>query len=92
MERNQLKEKVIPGQGYPTILLVIELLCLITGLQPANVHLQDSLLQDLAMDSIEFIDLLIRLEKLGVKIPDSTLTPFLTVGDIVNYIDNTAKH
>lgn len=92
MERGKLSDEKNYCENYSTSLFVTEMLYLITNIQPATIHAQDSLLNDLAMDSIEFIDLLIRLENIGVKIPESNLNSQLTVSDIVNYIDNAAGH
>lgn len=63
--------------------LVANLIYQVNGVPPTNIKLEDSLITDLAMDSVELIDLLMRLEDIGIKIPESDISPSLTVADII---------
>lgn len=69
--------------------LVVNLIYQVNGIFPKNIRMQDSLINDLAMDSVELIDLLMRLEEIGVMIPESDISRKLTVGDIVQRVQAT---
>lgn len=48
--------------------------------------------KDLGADSVDILQLLMRLEDdYGVVIPDQTLAKFETVGDVVNFLDNLPR-
>lgn len=67
----------------PVESLVANLIYQVNGALPRDIKQQDSLIDDLFMDSVELIDLLMRLEEVGVIIPESEINSGLTVGDIV---------
>lgn len=70
--------------------LVANLIYQVNGVLPGNIKLKDSLITDLAMDSVELIDLLMRLEEIGVKIPESDISSSLTVADIIQRMQESA--
>lgn len=67
----------------PAEVLVTNLIYQVNGLLPKDIKRSDSLIQNLAMDSVELIDLLMRLEEIGIVIPEGDITASLTVGDII---------
>ncbi|KML20853.1 type III secretion system protein [Leclercia adecarboxylata] len=69
----------------PVESLVANLIYQVNGVPPRNIKLQDSLIDDLLMDSVELIDLLMRLEEVGVIIPESEINSKFTVGDIIRH-------
>ncbi|PKC36066.1 type III secretion system protein [Pantoea ananatis 15320] len=70
--------------------LVANLIYEINGALLGNFKLEDSLITDLAMDSIELIDLLMRLEEIGVTIPESDISSSLTVADIIQRVQESS--
>lgn len=70
--------------------LVANLIYQVNGVLPTNIKLEDSLVTDLAMDSVELIDLLMRLEEIGVTIPESDISSSLTVTDIIQRVQESA--
>lgn len=72
----------------PTESLVTRLIYQVNGTLPEEIGRDDSLIDDLAMDSVELIDLLMRLEEIGVVIPESDITASLTVGDIIKRLQD----
>ncbi|MGE4802481.1 acyl carrier protein [Yersinia hibernica] len=65
---------------------VANLIYQVNGILPNDIKPQDSLITDLALDSVELIDLLMRLEEIGVTIPESDISNNLTVGDIIQRV------
>ena len=63
--------------------LVSNIIYQVNGVLPKNIKRSDSLITDLEMDSVELVDLLMRLEEAGVVIPESNINSSLTVGDII---------
>ncbi len=70
--------------------LVANLIYQVNGVLPGHIKLEDSLIIDLAMDSVELIDLLMRLEEIGVTIPESDISSSLTVSDIIQCVQESA--
>lgn len=70
--------------------LVANLIYQVNGVLPKNINLKDSLITDLAMDSVELIDLLMRLEEIGVTISESDISSSLTVADIIQRVQESA--
>jgi acyl carrier protein len=70
--------------------LVANLIYQVNGVLPVNIKLKDSLITDLAMDSVELIDLLMRLEEIGVTIPESDISSSLTVAYIIQRVQESA--
>lgn len=57
-----------------------------------KVTLDAHIKRDLHADSLDILQLLMRLEDdYGVVIPDQALAKFETVGDVVNYLDSIEK-
>ncbi|MFB9085442.1 acyl carrier protein [Erwinia tracheiphila] len=60
-------------------LALCKMIQLVNGRPADQIGIQESLVMDLEMDSVELIDLLIKLEEYGVKIDESEITSTLTV-------------
>lgn len=59
---------------------------------PERVSLDAQIKKDLGADSVDILQLLMRLEDdYGITIPDQTLAKFETVNDVVTYLDNLPK-
>ncbi len=59
---------------------------------PEKVTLEAKIKKDLGADSLDILQLLMRLEDdYGVVIPDQALAGFETVGDVVKYLDSLEK-
>ncbi|MBQ3738176.1 MAG: acyl carrier protein [Bacteroidales bacterium] len=59
---------------------------------PERVTLDAQIKKDLGADSVDILQLLMRLEDdYGVVIPDQALAKFETVNDVVTYLDNLPK-
>ena len=68
--------------------LISNLIYQVNGTLPQTITADQSLIIDLAMDSVEMIDLLMRLEEYGVILQESQLSSNLTVGQIAAMIPN----
>ncbi|MFZ2172866.1 MAG: meromycolate extension acyl carrier protein AcpM [Rhodococcus sp. (in: high G+C Gram-positive bacteria)] len=59
----------------------------VTGIEPSEVTIEKSFVDDLDIDSLSMVEIAVQTEdKYGVKIPDEDLASLRTVGDAVNYI------
>ncbi len=59
----------------------------VTGIEPSEVTVDKSFVDDLDIDSLSMVEIAVQTEdKYGVKIPDEDLASLRTVGDAVNYI------
>ena len=59
---------------------------------PERVTLDAQIKKDLGADSVDILQLLMRLEDdYGIVIPDQELTKFETVNDVVTFLDNLQK-
>lgn len=59
---------------------------------PERVTMDAQIKKDLGADSVDILQLLMRLEDdYGIVIPDQALAKFETVGDVVNYLDSLPK-
>ena len=59
---------------------------------PERVTLDAQIKRDLGADSVDILQLLMRLEDdYGIVIPDQALAKFETVNDVVTYLDNLPK-
>ena len=57
-------------------------------LDAAKITLESRIKKDLGADSLDILQLLMRLEdQYGVVIPDKALATFTTVSDVVNYLE-----
>ena len=53
---------------------------------------ESKILADLGADSLDILQLLMTIEdECGITIPDEALADFVTVGDIVTYLEKQAK-
>lgn len=68
--------------------LVANLIYQVNGVLPKNIKATDRLITDLGMDSVEMIDLIIRLEEIGVIIPESDISGSLTVENIIQLVQD----
>ena len=59
---------------------------------PERVTLDAQIKKDLGADSVDILQLLMRLEDdYGIVIPDQELAKFETVSDVVNFLDSLQK-
>ena len=59
---------------------------------PERVTLDAQIKKDLGADSVDILQLLMRLEDdYGIVIPDQELAKFETVSDVVNFLDSLKK-
>ncbi|RVW05563.1 meromycolate extension acyl carrier protein AcpM [Rhodococcus xishaensis] len=59
----------------------------VTGIEPSEVTIDKSFVDDLDIDSLSMVEIAVQTEdKYGVKIPDEDLASLRTVGDAVTYI------
>lgn len=59
----------------------------VTGIEPSEVTLEKSFVDDLDIDSLSMVEIAVQMEdKYGVKIPDEDLASLKTVGDSVAYV------
>ena len=71
---------------------VKEILARQLRVSPDKVTLDAQIKRDLGADSVDILQLLMRLEDdYGVVIPDQALAKFETVNDVVTYLDNLPK-
>ena len=67
---------------------VKEILARQLRVSPDRVTLDAQIKRDLGADSVDILQLLMRLEDdYGITIPDQELAKFETVGDVVNFLD-----
>lgn len=67
---------------------VKEILARQLRISPDKVTLDVQIKKDLGADSVDILQLLMRLEDdYGITIPDQELIKFETVGDVVNFLD-----
>ena len=61
------------------------------GVEEDEVTMEASMQDDLGADSLDLVDLVMSVEEeFGVKVADEDLENIMTVGDIVNYIEDRA--
>ena len=71
---------------------VKEILARQLRVSPDRVTLDAQIKKDLGADSVDILQLLMRLEDdYGIVIPDQELAKFETVGDVVNFLDGLKK-
>ena len=67
---------------------VKEILARQLRVSPDRVTMDAQIKKDLGADSVDILQLLMRLEDdYGITIPDQELAKFETVGDVVNFLD-----
>lgn len=80
MTRDQILERV---QGVFTELFELE---------PDKIHLEARLIEDLDLDSIDAIDMVVKLQELiGQRVEETELRKVRTVGDIVDLVQTHIK-
>jgi len=73
------QEEIIAG--------IAEIIEEVTGIEPSEVTVDKSFVDDLDIDSLSMVEIAVQTEdKYGVKIPDEDLAGLRTVGDAVAYI------
>lgn len=71
---------------------VKEILARQLRISPDRVTMDAQIKRDLGADSVDILQLLMRLEDdYGIVIPDQELAKFETVGDVVNFLDSLKK-
>ena len=71
---------------------VKEILARQLRVSPDKVTLDAQIKKDLGADSVDILQLLMRLEDdYGITIPDQELAKFETVGDVVNFLDSIKR-
>ncbi len=61
-------------------------------LDPADIKLEAELTNDLGINSLELADLVLLCEdKYDIEIDDDDIHKFVTVGDVVDYLDRISK-
>lgn len=59
------------------------------GIEPELISMEAELTNDLGINSLELADLILLCEdKMGVSIDDDQLSKFISVGDVVNYLQS----
>ncbi|WP_224554115.1 acyl carrier protein [Pectobacterium versatile] len=66
--------------------LICDVIYQVNGIAPDEIKAQDSLIKDIAMDSVELVDFLIKLEDLGLVLDRSQITSDLTVEQVVEFM------
>ncbi len=66
---------------------IAEIIEEVTGIEPSEVTVEKSFVDDLDIDSLSLVEIAVQIEdKYGVKVPDEDLAGLRTVGDAVAYI------
>jgi acyl carrier protein len=66
---------------------IAEIIEEVTGIEPSEVTMEKSFVDDLDIDSLSMVEIAVQTEdKYGVKIPDEDLAGLRTVGDVVAYL------
>jgi len=66
---------------------IAEIIEEVTGIDPSEVTIEKSFVDDLDIDSLSLVEIAVQIEdKYGVKVPDEDLAGLRTVGDAVSYI------
>ncbi len=59
------------------------------SIDPEDVTMESSFIEDLGADSLDIVELLMALEEeFDIEIPDEEAEKLITVGDVVDYIKN----
>jgi acyl carrier protein len=66
---------------------IAEIIEEVTGIEPSEVTVEKSFVDDLDIDSLSMVEIAVQTEdKYGMKIPDEDLAGLRTVGDVVAYL------
>jgi acyl carrier protein len=83
----QPKETPVAASQEQLIAGIAEIIEEVTGIEPSEVTMEKSFVDDLDIDSLSMVEIAVQTEdKYGVKIPDEDLANLRTVGDAVGYI------
>lgn len=69
--------------------IVIGVLSDVTGRHPSDIKPENELFFDLEMDSVDLIDVIIRLEDHGIFIKEKDLTQKLTVSNLIKVVSTS---
>ena len=64
---------------------------LVDELQVSGDITEDSALAELGVNSLELADLVMHCEEVGVEISDDDIRTFITVGDLVRFLESKQK-
>ncbi len=68
---------------------VREIICDQLDLEEDKVAMEASIVDDFEADSLDVVDLIMTLEdEFGIEVPDEQIEKFVTVGDVVRYIED----
>lgn len=66
---------------------IAEIIEEVTGIEPSEVTVEKSFVDDLDIDSLSMVEIAVQVEdKYGIKVPDEDLAGLRTVGDTIGYI------
>lgn len=66
---------------------IAEIIEEVTGIEPSEVTIEKSFVDDLDIDSLSMVEIAVQVEdKYGIKVPDEDLASLRTVGDTIAYI------
>ena len=61
-------------------------------INPDDIKLEAELINDLGINSLELADLILLCEeKFGIEVKDDDIQKFITVGDVVTYLEESAR-
>lgn len=67
---------------------IVKILCEQFELDGEEINADTSLVEELEIDSLDLVDLVMTVEDdFGIELPDEALEEIVTVGDLVNYIE-----
>ena len=67
-----------------------ELVVARTGVSPDELDMDTSLVNDLEADSLDAVEIIMAIEdEFGIEIPDEDAEKFLTIRDMVEYLERT---
>jgi acyl carrier protein len=62
------------------------------GVKPEQVTPQAKFIEDLGADSLDTVELVMALEEeFGIEVPDEQAEKLQSVGDVIKYVEETAK-
>ncbi|OJZ74663.1 acyl carrier protein [Mycobacterium paraffinicum] len=71
---------------------IAEIIEEVTGIEPAEVTIEKSFVDDLGIDSLSMVEIAVRPRtNAALKIPDEDLASLRTVGDVVTYLQQLAE-
>lgn len=71
---------------------VVEILATQLRVEKSKINMDTNIAADLGADSLDLVEILMDLEdEFHITIPDEAIPGIVTVGDLVKYIEKTAK-